>query len=361
MKTKIVFLGGYLGAGKTTLAYNVARALNEQGKSVSVVMNDQGNVLVDTQFMERAGVDVREVVGACFCTKFDEFVKSARSLVAVGRPDIIIAEPIGTSTSLMSSVIVPMRTIYKDEFQVSPLFVVVDGHRAKEMLDKEHVPSLANARMIPVHQMHEAEVIVISKTDLLSRAERKEVMAGVMAEVPDAQVIEFSSVDGRNISSILDIINSERETTKAAPSVDQRAFSTEKAMMGWYSADCRISSTDGKVDTYDLLMGMMKGIAARFRSEDIAHVKIFLNSPGASAKISLVEDSIQVDVLKGGRHFEGEAELVLNSRVRSPPEPLRSAIESVMDEAFARAGLRVLDKKTACFVPKPDTPKFISM
>jgi hypothetical protein len=75
----------------------------------------------------------------------------------------------------------------------------------------------------------------------------------------------------------------------------------------------------------------------------------------------LVEDSIQVDVLKGGRHFEGEAELVLNSRVRAPPEPLRTAIESVMDEAFAKAGLLVLDKKTACFVPKPDTPKFISM
>lgn len=361
MKTKIVFLGGYLGAGKTTLAYHVARALNKQGKSVSVVMNDQGNVLVDTQFMESAGVDVREVIGACFCTKFDEFVKSARSLVAVGKPDVIIAEPIGTSTSLMASVITPMRTIYRDEFQVSPLFVVVDGPRALDDLEKSDDLGFGSKKMIPVHQMHEAEVIVISKSDLLSEKDREAVKVHVREQVPDAQIIEFSSMDQRNISSILGIINSDRETTKQAPKVDQRVFSMEKAAMGWYSASCRISSSNGRVDTYDLMMGMMKGIAQHFRTDDIAHVKIFLNSPNASAKISLVEESIQVDELKGGRYFEGEADLVLNSRVRSAPGPLRSSIEMVMDEVFSKAGVRVLETKVACFVPKPDVPKFDSI
>jgi len=360
MKTKIVFLGGYLGAGKTTLAYHVARALSKQGKSVSVVMNDQGNVLVDTQFMKNAGVDVREVVGACFCTKFDEFVKSARSLVAFGKPDVIIAEPIGTSTSLMASVINPMKTLYKDEFQVSPLFVVVDGPRALEDARRQEDLGLGSKKMISVHQMHEAEVIVISKIDLLSEEGRAAVVREVGRQVPDAEIIEFSSIDQRNVSSILKIIDSDRETAKQAPEVDQRIFSKEKAAMGWYSASCRISSGASKVDTYDLLMRMMKEIAKRFKTDDIAHVKIFLNSPSACAKISLVEDSIQVDDLKGGRYFEGVAELVLNSRVRSPPEPLRSSIEAVMDEVFAKAGIEVVERKVACFVPKPDSPKFVS-
>ena len=359
MKTKVVFLGGYLGAGKTTLAFHLARALHKQGKSVSVVLNDQGNVLVDTQFMKNAGVDVREVIGACFCTKFDEFVKNARSLVAMGRPDVILAEPIGTSTSLMSSVIVPMKSLYKDEFQVCPLFVVVDGPRA--LAEMEQIDSLefASRKIIPIHQMHEAEIMVISKTDLMSEDERIELKKRLSCQVADAETIEFSSVDQRNISNILDIINSDRETAKLAPSVDQKVFSAEKSSMGWYSATCKLVSGDEKVDIYNLLTDIMKGIANRFRTDDVAHVKILFSSPKAGAKISLVESSIQIDDLKGGRYFQGEGEFVLNSRVRSPPQRLQLTIEEILETTFSNAGIKVTEKKVACFVPKPDAPKYL--
>lgn len=359
MKTKIVFLGGYLGAGKTTLAFHVARAFHAQGKSVSVVMNDQGNVLVDTQFMKNAGVDVSEVIGACFCTKFDEFVKNARSLVAMGRPDVILAEPIGTSTSLMSSVIAPMKSLFKDEFHVSPLFVVVDGPRALAEMEQGESLEFGKRRMIPVHQMHEAEIIVISKTDLMSDDERKELIRRLKAQVPDAELIEFSSIDRRNIADILGIIDSDRETTKLAPSVDQRFFNAEKSSMGWYSVSCKLTSGKEKVDVYNLLTDIMKGIAKRFKTEDVAHVKVLFSSPKAGAKISLVEGSIQIDDLKGGRYFQGEGEFILNSRVRSPPQSLQLGIEGTLEAVFSSAGLSVTDKKVACFVPKPDSPKHI--
>ena len=356
-KTKMVFIGGYLGAGKTTLAFHVARALHDQGKSVSVVLNDQGNVLVDTQFMKNAGVDVSEVTGACFCTKFDEFVKNARSLVAIGRPDVILAEPIGTSTSLMSSVIAPMKSLYKDEFQVAPLFVVVDGPRALGEIEQGEGLGFAARKMIPIHQMHEAEVIVISKTDLMAEGGRKELVERLSTQLTDAELIEFSSVDQRNITRILDIINSGRETSKLASNVDQRVFNAEKSAMGWYSVSCKISSGQEKVDVYDLLTDIMKRIANRFRTDDVAHVKVLLSSTKASAKISLVEGSIQIDDLKGARHFHGEGEFVLNSRVRSPPQPLQLAIEGILETVFSNAGIVVSDKKVACFVPKPDSPK----
>jgi G3E family GTPase len=359
MKTKVVFLGGYLGAGKTTLAFHLARALHEQGKSVSVVLNDQGNVLVDTQFMKNAGVDVREVIGACFCTKFDEFVKNARSLVAMGRPDVILAEPIGTSTSLMSSVILPMKSLYKEEFHVSPLFVVVDGPRALAETEQSNSLELTSRKMIPVHQMHEAEIMVISKTDLMSEDERTELRKRLSAQVADAEIIEFSSVDQRNIESILAVINSDRETEKLAPSVDQNVFRAEKASMGWFSTTCKIASGDDKVDIYNLLTDIMKAIAKRFRTDDVAHVKILLSSPKASAKISLVEGSIQIDDLKGGRYFQGEGEFVLNSRVRSPPQRLQVTIEEILETNFSNARIKVTEKKVSCFVPKPDAPKHL--
>ena len=359
IKTKILFLGGYLGAGKTTLALHLAKALNKSGKSVAVVMNDQGNVLVDTQFMENAGVDVREVIGACFCTKFDEFVKNARSLVDIKRPDIIIAEPIGTSTSLMSSVITPMKSQYGNEFQVLPLFVVVDGRRANDELAHSDELGLGDRKLIPIHQMHEAEFLVISKMDLLTSDESRAIKQQVSKEVPDAEIFEFSALDDRNLALLLEIINSDRETQKKVLAVDQRLFSMEKAAMGWYSIACKITTNGKKVDSYDLLMGAMKDISRRFRPEDIAHIKVLLSSPTIGVKISLVEDSIQVDGVKGGRYLIGDGEFVLNSRVRSMPEPLKTSIEKALEVAFANAGLTVMERKVACFTPKPDVPKFL--
>jgi hypothetical protein len=157
----------------------------------------------------------------------------------------------------------------------------------------------------------------------------------------------------------LDVINSDRETAKLAPSVDQRVFNAEKSSMGWYSASCRLASGNEKVDIYNLLTDITKGIANRFRTDDVAHVKVLFSSPKAGAKISLVEGSIQIDDLKGGRYFQGEGEFVLNSRVRSPPQPLQLAIEGILETVFSRAGISVTEKKVACFVPKPDSPKYV--
>ena len=61
-------------------------------------------------------------------------MKSARSLVQMERPDIIIAEPIGTSTNILATVVIPLRDMYPDEFEVAPLLVVVDGTKAMELL-----------------------------------------------------------------------------------------------------------------------------------------------------------------------------------------------------------------------------------
>src|SRR5512137_1226713 len=114
-RTRFAIIGGYLGSGKTTLATAIARELRLHGKSTAIVTNDQGSVLVDTQFVKDAGFDVAEVLGGCFCSKFPEFVKNARTLVAMGRPDIILAEPIGTSTNVLSSVVAPLRNMYPED------------------------------------------------------------------------------------------------------------------------------------------------------------------------------------------------------------------------------------------------------
>jgi hypothetical protein len=215
--------------------------------------------------------------------------------------------------------------------------------------------------MILLQQLREAEVVILSKQDLLGQEESVLVRKYAMELAPQAEMIEFSARDPTNLGKIMDIVLSNKETTREAPKVDPRIFAGEKAALGWYSASLSIATDGARLDIYDLMTSIMKGISRRFEPGAIAHIKVLISSPKASAKISLVQDSMQVDGVKGGRFVSGEAELVLNARAIASPEQLRGGIETVLESELARTGVKVLRRETACFVPRPDVPQYLNI
>ena len=354
--TRFVVLGGYLGAGKTTLAAALGKELrSKHGKSVAIITNDQGNVLVDTEYMKDAGFDVKDVLGGCFCANFGEFVKNARTLVSMGRPDVIIAEPIGTSTAILGSVVAPLRSMYPDEFQVAPFFVVVDGTRAAETLRKPEGFGLGGGKLIPSHQVREAEYVLISKVDRLKDDEVGKASDLIRKEVSDADVIPCSAFSKKNLDAIVGIILSDKVSTKEPKEVDQRMFAVEKASMGWFNAHAKLIA-EGRLDINAFVTALMRRVATDFPPETIGHVKVMLTSSTASAKMSLVEDRMQVDGLKGGRYFTGEGKLVLNARVSASPNELKKAFEKAIYETAMETGAQVQEMGEACFSPKPEAP-----
>ncbi|MEI8376830.1 MAG: GTP-binding protein, partial [Planctomycetota bacterium] len=50
MKTRLILVGGFLGAGKTTMLWEASRRLVERGLRVGLITNDQAPELVDTAF-----------------------------------------------------------------------------------------------------------------------------------------------------------------------------------------------------------------------------------------------------------------------------------------------------------------------
>ena len=354
-KTRFLVLGGYLGAGKTTLAVNLARTLRERNdKSVAIITNDQGDVLVDTEFTKDAGFDVREILGGCFCSNFDEFVSSARTLVSAGRPDVIIAEPIGTSTNLMGSVVAPLRNLYPDEFDVAPFSVVIDCIRAMDILSGSKERNIESVDLIPAHQIKEAEVVILSKADMVRSEVITKIKDQLKAILPDAEIIETSSSDLRNIERITDIILSDRVSTKVAERDNNQGFAFEKAKLGWYSGTFSITPND-RVDMYSMASDIMKGVAKEYGPKSIVHVKVIISSPEAAAKMSLVQESIQVDGIYGSRFISDPGKLVLNARVISPPKRLEDTMRGIIGSLSTYpAKIEMLSE--ACFSPKPESP-----
>ena len=65
-KTRFVLIGGFLGAGKTTLIGELARRYLSAGKRVGIITNDQAADLVDTYHLRSQGFDVGEVCRRMF-------------------------------------------------------------------------------------------------------------------------------------------------------------------------------------------------------------------------------------------------------------------------------------------------------
>ena len=130
-------IAGFLGAGKTTAVGKLARRLTEQGICVGLITNDQGRNLVDTAMLRSQGFATEEIPGGCFCCRFNSLVDAATRLTAQSRPEVFIAEPVGSCTDLAATVTYPLRRLYGDRFTVAPVSVLVDPIRAARVFGLE--------------------------------------------------------------------------------------------------------------------------------------------------------------------------------------------------------------------------------
>src|SRR3954454_3176597 len=115
---RFVMVGGFLGAGKTTTLARLARHYMGRGLSVGIVTNDQARDLVDTNSLRAQGFDVGEVAGACFCCRFTDLMSTIQALDADKAPDVILAEPVGSCTDLVATVIQPLKQLYQSQFSI---------------------------------------------------------------------------------------------------------------------------------------------------------------------------------------------------------------------------------------------------
>src|SRR5260370_39387176 len=89
----VVIVGGFLGSGKTTLILKAARLLEQRALRSAIILNDQGDELVDSRLAERRGIPSREVTGGCFWCRLSALASLIEELYAFS-PDVICAEPV---------------------------------------------------------------------------------------------------------------------------------------------------------------------------------------------------------------------------------------------------------------------------
>src|ERR687896_1917058 len=200
MRADYIMIGGFLGAGKTTALLKLAEHLTSHGRRVGLITNDQSSGLVDTTLASSQGYPVEEITGGCFCCRFNSLTTAAERLTESARPDVFLAEPVGSCTDLRATVQYPLRRLYGDDYRIAPLTVLVDPLRALRMLGLE--PGKAfSPKVLYVYekQLEEAEFVVINKSDLLTDERRAALEKALRSRYPQAHLLSASCRTGAGL------------------------------------------------------------------------------------------------------------------------------------------------------------------
>jgi len=208
-KIPVTVLTGYLGAGKTTL---LNRILSEpHGQKFAVIVNEFGEIGIDNDLVVGADEEVFEMNNGCICcTVRGDLVRIIDGLMRrKGKFDGIIVETTGLADPAPVA-----QTFFVDENvgRKTRLDAVVTVADAKWLNDRlKDAPEAKN-------QIAFADVILINKTDLVSRDELSEVEARIRGINPYARVhkterarIPLNEVLGRNAFDLDRILDLEPE------------------------------------------------------------------------------------------------------------------------------------------------------
>jgi hypothetical protein len=329
----LIVVGGFLGAGKTALILAAARLLADRGLSSAIILNDQGESLVDTELARSSGFDAGEVTGGCFCCRFSELMRVAESLRAHS-PDVIFAEPVGSCTDLSATILHPVQETFSDTYQLAPLTVLVDPGCARDHPDIEFLFQ---------KQLEEADLICYTKSDL-------------HLKTPDApRARQISARTGQGVAAWLDEIMSGQLTLSGKIlDIDYQRYAQAEAALAWLNAEADLVC-DPPLSPAVLLGPLLDTLvrdltAARI---PIVHLKALDRTPAGSLKAALCSNGQepQVEGALDASPVENH-HLLLNLRAAAKPDPVRKIVEKALRTL---PGLSAVSLN--CFSPSPPKPE----
>lgn len=359
--TRFALIGGFLGAGKTTLISQLAARYVAAGKNVGIITNDQAADLVDTQHLRSQGFDVGEVAGACFCCSFDNLLETAARLSATTPPDVLLAEPVGSCTDLVATVVLPLQQMYGNRFELSPFGVLLKPSHGRRILDVEaggRSGFSPQAEYIFRKQLDEADYLMIGRSDQLSDNEMQRLRNLLAAAAPGVPVLSVSGKDGTGVDDVLGYIESPAIAGRRVLEIDYDIYAEGEAELGWVNLSSQLNGGTS-VDLDHLAAELVADIAHRIAQLDgeIAHLKVAVGGDGLQAIANIVSSDGAVDVgLRAGREATGTLQVIVNARVAVDPEELKRACGEGV-EAIARSlGLTLTGLAAHALRPGRPTP-----
>ncbi len=337
---RVQILGGFLGAGKTSVARSLAAELRKAGDRVAIITNDQGQSIVDTELCRDDAEHIFEIGGGCFCCRYPE-LESALLAARTAGATVAIAEAVGSCTDLVATVLEPLGSRCGTAFVIEPLAVVVDPWR---------VTATATASLggdidfLFQKQIEEADVVLLSRADL----QPPDITSHIRRWNLTAPIL---SVSGRSGAGIMAWWSAHSEHRSSLFSIDYDRYAKAESLLGWCNARVRLSSPAG-LDPRDTVARFLQNMA----SEPVAHVKVTGIHPAGNYGGAITRRDGDVELHGTVTDRAPELRWLVNARVALSPEDLE---RSVRQAVIGVAGVAsVFWEELDCFSPARPEPTY---
>jgi G3E family GTPase len=209
----ILLVAGFLGAGKTTVVNHLLA--HAGGRRIAAVINDFGAINIDAELIAGASDGVVSLSNGCICCSLEgDLLRTLASLLRRDpRPEFIVIETSGIAdpSDIVRNLMDPM--IWKE----APLETVLC------VADATTPPATLNDALLR-SQLRTADVVALSKVDLVDAAARARLREAVRMLHPAATVVD--ALHGKIPAALLfppdaDRVRALRESGPRRPAADR--------------------------------------------------------------------------------------------------------------------------------------------
>jgi G3E family GTPase len=174
-RTPITLINGPLGSGKTTLLRHI---LAVRPAKIAIVMNEFGEIAIDTKVIEGKNVRIAELGGGCVCCSLlGEFEAAVTEIIRKVAPEIIIVETTGLAE--------PEALVFNiqealPECRLDGVISVIDAGMLVRFPELGHTTRL---------QIEGADILLLNKIDLVDAKQIEPLETKLRKINPSAAII----------------------------------------------------------------------------------------------------------------------------------------------------------------------------
>ncbi|HZH61327.1 MAG TPA: GTP-binding protein [Metabacillus sp.] len=189
-QVEVYILSGFLGAGKTTLLQNILSEEQQSGRKIAVIMNELGEVSIDSDVIPEE-TPLKELLNGCVCCTIQgQLEVQLENMLREYDLDAIYIETTGVAhpIEVLDACLSPL---FADSLDIRAILTIVDAKRWQNRASLS-----IQLRKLLMEQVEHADVVLVNKIDTLSENEKAAIISEIQSFNPKGKLFmtEFARI-----------------------------------------------------------------------------------------------------------------------------------------------------------------------